>query len=115
MIAHVVFVPGLSWTIGMPGSTVPTDKIEEDAEKVGRQVVLKAVKFAKDAGIASPKEEMLTMLASPAQGIVELAEKSGADVIVMGTRGLGGFMKMLIGSVANSVLHYADCSVLIVK
>jgi len=58
---------------------------------------------------------MLTELASPAQGIVELAEKGGEDVIVIGTRGLGGFREMFMGSVANSVLHYADCSVLIMK
>lgn len=115
LIGHVIYVPALSWTIGMPGSTVPTDKIEEDAERVGRQLVSKAVKFAKDAGIASPRDEMVTKLASPAQGIVELAEQEGADVVVLGTRGLGGFRKLLMGSVANSVLHYANCSVLVVK
>jgi nucleotide-binding universal stress UspA family protein len=114
-MAHVVYVPALLWSAGFAGSTIPVDRIEEDAEKIGREVLAKAVKFAKDSGIANPKEEILTKLASPAQGIVELADKVGADVIVVGTRGLGGFKKMVMGSVANSVLHYANCSVLVVK
>jgi nucleotide-binding universal stress UspA family protein len=47
--------------------------------------------------------------------IVQLAEHDDADVIVIGTRGNGGFKKLLLGSVANSVLHYAGCSVLVTK
>jgi nucleotide-binding universal stress UspA family protein len=115
LIAHVVFVPALSWTLGLPGVVVPADKIEDDAEKAGRQLLAKAVKFAKEAGIANPQEEILTKLASPAMGIVELAEKGDADLVVVGTKGLGGFKRLLIGSVANSVLHYAERSVLVVK
>jgi nucleotide-binding universal stress UspA family protein len=115
LIAHVVFVPALSWTLGLPGVMVPADKIEDDAEKAGRQLLAKAVKFAKEAGIANPQEEILTKLASPAMGIVELAKKGDADLVVVGTKGLGGFKRLLIGSVANSVLHYAERSVLVVK
>ncbi len=115
VIAHVVFVPALSWTLGLPGLTIPTNEVEEDAEKAGRQLVDRAARFAKESGVAKPKKETVTKLASPAQGIVELAEKGGADVIVIGTRGLGGFKKMLMGSVANSVLRYANCSVLVAK
>jgi nucleotide-binding universal stress UspA family protein len=114
-IAHVAFVPGLLWSMGMPGSLIPADKIEGDAESSGRQLVSKAVKFATEGGVANPKGEMVTKLTSPAQGLVELAEQGDADVIVVGTRGMGGFKKMLLGSVANSVLHYAHCSVLVVK
>jgi nucleotide-binding universal stress UspA family protein len=114
-IAHVVYVPTLFWSMGVPGAAVPTDKIEEDAEEVARQLLAKAVKFSKDAGVANPKDELVTDLVSPAQGLVQLAERDEADVIVIGTRGNGGFKKLLLGSVANSVLHYADCSVLVTK
>ncbi len=114
-IAHVVYVPTLFWSMGVPGSAVPTDKIEEDAEEVARQLLAKAVKFSKDAGVSSPKDELVTELVSPAQGLVQLAERDEADVVVIGTRGNGGFRKLLLGSVANSVLHYADCSVLVTK
>ena len=115
IVAHVVFIPGLFWSLGIPGSTIPTDKIEADAEKVAQKVVSGALMFAKDAGLSRVKGEMLTELSSPAQGIVQLAEKEGVDLIVVGTRGNGGFKKLLLGSVANSVLHYAPCSVLVTK
>ena len=114
-IVHVDYVPGLLWSMGLPGSLIPADRIESDAESFGEQLVSKAVKFAKDGGVASPKGEMVTKLTSPAQAIVEFAERREVDVIVVGTRGMGGFKKMLLGSVANSVLHYAHCSVLVVK
>lgn len=114
-IAHVVYVPTLFWSMGVPGSAVPTDKIEEDAEEEARKLLGKAVKFAKEAGVADPKEELVTDLVSPAQGVVQLAERDEADLVVIGTRGNGGFKKLLLGSVANSVLHYAGCSVLVTK
>jgi nucleotide-binding universal stress UspA family protein len=114
-IAHVVYVPTLFWSMGVPGAAVPTDKIEEDAEEAARKLLAKAVKFAKDAGVTQVKDELVTDLVSPAQGVVQLAERDKADVVVVGTRGNGGFKKLLLGSVANSVLHYADCSVLVTK
>jgi len=114
-IGHIAFVPAVSWAAGMPASTVPIYRIEEAAERAGKQLLSKAVRFARDAGVANPGEEMVTKLGSPAQGIVELADKGDADVVVLGTRGLGTFKKLLMGSVANSVLHYANCSVLVVK
>jgi nucleotide-binding universal stress UspA family protein len=114
-IAHVVYVPTLFWSMGVPGSAVPTDKIEEDAERVARELLAKAVKFAKDSGVKDVKDELVTDLVSPYQGIVQLAEHDDADLIVVGTRGLGGFRKLLLGSVTNSILHYAGCSVLVTK
>lgn len=114
-IAHVVFVPALFWSLGVPGSVVPAEKIEEDAATSGRALLAKAVKFAKDAGVSNIKDELVTDLVSPYQGIVQLAEHDRADLIVIGTRGNEGFKRLLLGSVANSVLHYASCSVLVTK
>jgi nucleotide-binding universal stress UspA family protein len=114
-IAHVIHVPTLFWSMGVPGSAVPSQKIEDDAEEAGRKLLATAVNFAKDAGVAYAKDELVTDLVSPAQGVVQLGERDEADVVVVGTRGNGGFRKLVLGSVANSVLHYADCSVLVTK
>lgn len=51
----------------------------------------------------------------PATAILEVAEKDGADLIVMGTRGLGTAERWLIGSVSDKVLHHAHCSVLVAR
>jgi nucleotide-binding universal stress UspA family protein len=52
---------------------------------------------------------------SPARAIVEEAEDWGADVIVVGSHGYGFWGRMVIGSVSQSVVNHAPCSVLVVR
>jgi len=47
--------------------------------------------------------------------IVEYAERENIDLLVIGSRGLTGFKKLLVGSVASGVVTYAHCPVLVVK
>lgn len=52
---------------------------------------------------------------SPRQVIVDEAEQWGADLIVMGSRGLGAWNRLLLGSVSSAVVNHAKCSVEIVR
>jgi nucleotide-binding universal stress UspA family protein len=52
---------------------------------------------------------------SPADVIVDEAEDSGADLIVVGTRGLHAGRRLLLGSVSTKVVHHAPCDVLVVR
>ena len=52
---------------------------------------------------------------SPKQAIVEEAENWGADLIIMGSHGYGFWQRALLGSVSESVVHHAPCSVLVVR
>jgi nucleotide-binding universal stress UspA family protein len=47
--------------------------------------------------------------------IIAAAENLGADLIVTGSRGLHGFDRLLLGSVARNVVHHASASVLVVR
>ena len=49
------------------------------------------------------------------QVIVEEAERWGADLIIMGSRGLGAWNRLLLGSVSSAVVHHAPCSVEVVR
>jgi nucleotide-binding universal stress UspA family protein len=51
----------------------------------------------------------------PASVIVDEAESRGADLIVIGTRGLSGLKHLLLGSIAERVVQKAPCAVLTVK
>ena len=52
---------------------------------------------------------------SVAQGIIDYAKESGADVIVIGTKGLTGVGKFVMGGVASSVINNAHCPVVAIR
>jgi nucleotide-binding universal stress UspA family protein len=51
----------------------------------------------------------------PDAEIVKLAEEIGAGLIVMGSRGLGGIRRAVMGSVSDSVVRHAHCPVMVVR
>jgi nucleotide-binding universal stress UspA family protein len=51
----------------------------------------------------------------PAAEIVALAEELGAGLVVMGARGVGGISRALTGSVSESVVRHAHCTVMVVR
>lgn len=53
--------------------------------------------------------------ADPADAIIDVAEQTKADLIVVGNKGMTGARRFLLGSVPNNVSHHAPCSVMIVR
>ena len=51
----------------------------------------------------------------PADAILDVAEEIGADLVVVGNKGMTGARRFLLGSVPNKVSHHAPCSVFIVR
>jgi nucleotide-binding universal stress UspA family protein len=50
-----------------------------------------------------------------AEAIIAVAETRNANLVVMGTRGMGSLKGLLVGSVSTKVTHHASCSVLVVR
>ncbi len=90
--------------------TAARDYVTEDTKKVVESLALQARTDGVDA-----KGEVLDKAGSPVKLIVEYAEDEGVDLIVAGTRGLGGFEKMLLGSVSSGLVSHAHCQVLVVR
>lgn len=63
---------------------------------------------------AEPKSRIGAVGHAP-RFILEEAEDFGADLIVLGSRGLTDFSALLLGSVAHKVIHHADLPVLVVR
>lgn len=92
----------------------PFEAVEEAVGKRGERIILSATTEAEKQGIV-PKTALLEHIDSPVKAITDYAEKNSADLIVIGTRGLGGFKRLLLGSVASDVVRYAPCPVLVVR
>jgi len=77
-----------------------------------------AVKVEADrvlAGLSGPHPESVTVKAVHGFPVEELVSASqGADMVVLGSRGVGGFTRMLMGSTAGQVVQHAFCPVLII-
>jgi nucleotide-binding universal stress UspA family protein len=71
-----------------------------------------AAEVAEEKGV---KVEFFARQGDPADAILDVAEEQGADLIVVGNKGMTGAKRFLLGSVPNKVSHHAPCSVLIVR
>jgi len=61
------------------------------------------------------KTDIIVSVTSVIKEIADYAKKNNIDVIVVGSRGMSGFKKMLLGSVASGVVTFAHCPVIVVK
>jgi nucleotide-binding universal stress UspA family protein len=61
------------------------------------------------------KTDVITTPVSIVSTIVQYAEKDNTTLIIMGTRGITGFKRILLGSVASGVVTYAHCPVLVIR
>jgi nucleotide-binding universal stress UspA family protein len=80
---------------------------------IGRGIISNAEQEARSKQVKSVR----TMLADgdPASVILEVADKEKPELLVMGSRGLGGIQRLLTGSVSQKVCNSASCTVVIVR
>lgn len=89
----------VQWTVN------PREDVDDTLER--------AAQVAREAGLSAV--EVHARQGDPADAILDVAEERGADLIVVGNKGLTGAKRFLLGSVPNKISHHAPCSVLIVR
>lgn len=103
-----------------PAAAYHGDLTPREYERIGAderhhqdRVLAKALEHARLAGL--PDAVVQAEAGSPEIDVPRVATERGADLIVMGTRGLGSLGGLLLGSVAQRVVHHANVPVLLVK
>jgi len=80
---------------------------------IGDEILKRAADRASELGAKTVDTK--TANDDPADGIIDMASDVGADMIVVGHRGLGRIKTLLLGSVAHKVNQQADCTVVTVR
>jgi nucleotide-binding universal stress UspA family protein len=104
---------------------VPGARLREEAQRVPEDLqwiinpreevdatLRDAAEAARDGGVQAAA---FARQGDPADAILDVAEEQGADLIVVGNKGMTGAKRFLLGSVPNRVSHHAPCSVLIIR
>ena len=88
------------------------EKLRADYEKESAKILERCKEMANKSGI-----NIHTVLSEgdPASKIIGYSEREKFDIIIIGSRGMGRFKEVIVGSVSNKVLHHAKCSVMLVR
>lgn len=116
IVSVVERVLPLNLDIYSSGYMLETTKLE----KVARENALRVLENARQRLLEELTTENVTVSTevlegSPESTIVETAEKMAADLIIVGSHGYNTWQRLLLGSVSDSVVHHAPCSVLVVR
>jgi nucleotide-binding universal stress UspA family protein len=104
---------------------VPSARLREEGEHISGDVA-HALNPREDVNLALDKAKAMAKKAKvdvvpharegdPADAILDVAEESNADLVIVGNKGMTGAKRFLLGSVPNKVSHHAPCAVMIVR
>jgi nucleotide-binding universal stress UspA family protein len=96
----------------LPDTTELEKVARENAKRVLEQTAEKVRGFCKSDGVAIITD---TLFGSPESRLVETAEQGGTDLIIIGSHGYNAWERLLLGSISDSVVRHAPCSVLVVR
>jgi nucleotide-binding universal stress UspA family protein len=91
--------------------TVPDELVEELEQNAKKKLVAAAEEARAEGG----ELDIETRATEGQPATVLLQAAKNADLLVVGSRGLGGFSELLLGSVSHQCAHHATCPVVIVR
>lgn len=113
VVVHVYSSPMIVYGAGA-SLPVPNYKdLEDSAKKSASEVLSHGLRFASEAGVKARGE--LLEAQSVVEALSEYATEMKADLLVVGTRGVTGFKKLILGSVSSGLVGHSPCPVLVAR
>jgi nucleotide-binding universal stress UspA family protein len=112
---HVVVVEELPYAYDAPSVKSPASGFFLEAHERARKRLDRELEKMRSAGEGGRVAEAHLRVGTAAREIVALAEETGAGLIVLGSRGLGGIRRALTGTVSDTVVRHAHCPVMVVR
>jgi nucleotide-binding universal stress UspA family protein len=109
--ARLVSISHVASAAAAGAPTFDVENVNRGIEAEGKAICDHAVGQSQQADV---KCETHVVSGDPADALISVAETVGADLIVVGNRGMTGARRFVLGSVPNKVAHHAPCSILIV-
>lgn len=103
--------PPMAWYPAVLETAAGEIAAEESPEHIAGTLQAEALKSAADEGVAASGQAVNSD--SPASAILDAAKD--ADLVVVGSRGHGGFPGLHLGSVSTQVINHAPCPVLVIR
>ncbi|HXQ92247.1 MAG TPA: universal stress protein [Nitrososphaerales archaeon] len=101
-------------SVGLGMAPTGLDTYYKQQEMGANHFIDEALAVARTRGVKI-RGEVSRASKSIVEEIIDVAISEKIEMIVIGTRGLGGFKKLLLGSVSSGVVTHAQCNVLIVR
>ena len=94
------------------GSEKLLNELLEAYKKENQDILSKCTEIATQKGLTI---NTLLLQGNPASVILDFSKKEKFDILIMGSRGLGKFKELILGSVSSKIVHHSPCAVLLIR
>jgi nucleotide-binding universal stress UspA family protein len=94
------------------GSEKLLKELLEAYKKENQDILSKCSEIATQKGLTI---KTFLLQGNPASVILDFSKKEKFDILIMGSRGLGKFKELILGSVTSKIVHHSPCAVLLIR
>jgi len=84
----------------------------EAYKKENQEILSKCSNIATEKGLSI---KTLLLQGNPASVILDYSKKEKFDLVIVGSRGMGKFKQLILGSVSSKIVHHSPCAILLIR
>ena len=88
------------------------NELLEAYKKENQEILSKCSDIAHQKGITI---KTVLLQGNPAPVILDYSKKENFDLVIMGSRGMGKFKELILGSVSSKIVHHSSCAIMIIR